>query len=1110
MTDESDTSGERLTDQRWGGRAPHTWGELRDLMAAPLSTGPGTPPPGPARPLRPAPTAPAPPPTGPGDYAELHAHSHFSFLDGASSPEDLVAEALRLGLSALALTDHDGMYGVVRFNEAARAAGLPAVFGAELSLDLPATVAGVPDPGGSHLLLLARGTEGYARLSAAIGTAQLRGGEKGRPVYDLEELAADVRGQVLVLTGCRKGAVRRALEAGGAEAARAELETLVRLFGHDGVEVELTDHGYLDDFDRNDVLAGLARELGLGLVATNAVHYARPSGHRLAQLVAAVRARRSLDEMDGWLPPAPTAHLRSAAEMRARFAAWPDAVTRTAPIAAGLAFDLKLVAPDLPPFPVPAGETENSHLRELALEGLARRYRPDDEAARDQLDYELGIIEELGYPGYFLIVWDIVRFCERKNILVQGRGSAANSVVCYTLGITKADPIGYGLLFERFLSDVRVGPPDIDLDIENGRREEVIQYLFDKHGRTHTAQVANVITYRRRSAIRDAARALGYSPGQADAWTAGQGHRGGPLPEDLPAEVATHAEQLLGAPRHLGIHSGGMVICDRPVIEVVPVEWARMENRTVLQWDKDDCAATGLVKFDLLGLGMLTALHHAVDLVRDHHGGATVDLAALPPDDREIYAMIRAGDSIGLFQVESRAQIQLAPRLKPKVFYDLVVQIALVRPGPIQGGAVHPYIRRANGQEAVTYPHRLMEKALKRTLGVPLFQEQMMQLAVDCANFTASEADQLRQAMGSKRSHARMRELRARLYAGLAENGITGDMADDLYRRLEAFAGYGFPESHSLSFAFIVYASAHLKRYYPAAFTAALIRSQPMGFYSTNSLIGDARRHGVPILGVDVNASAAVTGLEGAGTRAPAAAPPRTWGAGGPAVRLGLDQVRGVGAEVAARIAAGQPYAGMADLARRAGLSEQQLGNLATAGAFAGLGLDRRRALWTAGAAARDTPDRLPGTVLGTHAPTLPGMSEAELAAADLWATGSSPDSHPVQFLREWLRARGAVPVGALGRIPDGQRVLVGGIVTHRQAPETAGGIVFVNLEDETGQANVICTPGLLRRYARIARTAPALLVRGRLQNVEGSLGLAADQLTVLNVPTAPRSRDFR
>ncbi|MFD1076426.1 error-prone DNA polymerase [Longispora fulva] len=1078
-------------------------------MAAPLSADQEHPAPqaaGPEEPRPPKAPAPERPPVG--DYAELHAHSHFSFLDGASSPEDLVAEAVRLGLPALALTDHDGMYGVVRFNEAARAAGLKAVFGAELSLDLPATVAGAPDPGGSHLLLLARGTEGYARLSSAIGTAQLRGGEKGRPVYDLDELAADLRGHVLVLTGCRKGAVRRTLEAGGAEAAREELETLVRLFGKKNVEVELTDHGHLDDFDRNDVLAGLAGELGLGVVATNAVHYARPSGHRLAQLVAAVRARRSLEEMDGWLPPAPTAHLRSAAEMRARFGAWPDAVTRTAGIAAELAFDLKLVAPNLPPFPVPPGETEDSWLRVQALQGMARRYGPDNEEASEQLDYELDMIERLRFPGYFLIVWDIVQFCERNDILVQGRGSAANSVVCFTLGITKADPIRYGLLFERFLSDVRVGPPDIDLDIENGRREEVIQYLFHKHGRTHTAQVANVITYRRRSAIRDAARALGYSPGQADAWTAGPGHRGGPAPDDLPADVATYAAELVGAPRHLGIHSGGMVICDRPVIEVVPVEWARMENRTVLQWDKDDCAATGLVKFDLLGLGMLTALHHAVDLVRDHHG-TTVDLAALPPDDQEIYAMIRAGDSIGLFQVESRAQIQLAPRLKPKCFYDLVVQIALVRPGPIQGGAVHPYIRRANELEEPTVPHPRMAKALARTLGVPLFQEQMMQLAVDCANFTASEADQLRQAMGSKRSHARMRELRERFYAGLADNGITGAMADDLYHRLEAFAGYGFPESHSLSFAFIVYASAYLKRYYPAAFTAALIRSQPMGFYSTNSLIGDARRHGVPILGVDVNASAAVTGLSGTGTAA-ASARPGTWGVGGPAVRLGLDQVRGIGSEVAARIAAGQPYAGLTDLARRAGVTEAQLGNLATAGAFAGLGLDRRRALWTAGAAARDTPDRLPGTVVGTHAPTLPGMSEAELAAADLWATGSSPDSHPVQFLRDWLRGRGAVPVGELGKAPDGSRVLIGGIVTHRQAPETAGGIVFVNLEDETGQANVICTPGLVRRYARIARTAPALLVRGRLQNVDGALGVAADQLTALNLSAAPRSRDFR
>jgi error-prone DNA polymerase len=746
------------------------------------------------------------------------------------------------------------------------------------------------------------------------------------------------------------------------------------------------------------------------------------------------------------------------------------------------------------------------------------------------------MIEQLGFPGYFLIVWDIVEFCRRADIYCQGRGSAANSAVCYAIGITKADAVSLGLLFERFLSPERDGPPDIDLDIEAGRREEVIQYVYERYGRDRAAQVANVITYQARSAVRDMGRALGYAPGQLDAWSK-QVDAWGPIEaaveHDIPEQVMDLARQVQRFPRHLGIHSGGMVICDRPVVEVCPVEWATMRDRSVLQWDKDDCAAVGLVKFDLLGLGMLSALHDTVDLVRAHHG-VEVDLATLP-QEAAVYDMLSAADSVGVFQVESRAQMATLPRLKPREFYDLVVEVALIRPGPIQGGSVHPYIRRRNGDEEVTYLHPLLERSLRKTLGVPLFQEQLMQMAVDVAGFTAAEADQLRQAMGAKRSSERMERLRGRLYAGMAERGITGDVADRIYEKLAAFANFGFPESHSVSFAYLVYASAWLKLHHPAAFLAALLNAQPMGFWSPNTLVADARRHGVVVRGPDVNHSAATATLEpaeggeggGAGEREGRGAGEREGGepgspvgrrssgrqpapAGGWGVRLGLGYVRSLGEEVAERIADGRPYASMADLVRRTGVGEGHVEALATAGAFGSLGLERRSALWAAGAVAQARADRLPGTAVGAEAPRLPGMSPVELSAADLWATGLSGDSHPVQFARERLDELGAVPADGLAAVPPGTRVLVGGVVTHRQRPATAGGTTFLNIEDETGLINVICSRGVWARYRRVGRSAAALLVRGRLERAEGVINLVADQLKPLPLSATTRSRDFR
>ena len=826
-------------------------------------------------------------------YAELHAHSAYSFLDGSSHPEELVEEAARLGLEAIAITDHDGFYGIVRFAEAAKELGVRTVFGAELSLDAREARAGAAEPDGTHLLVLARGQEGYRRLSRQIAAAHLAGGEKGRPRYDYDALTEAAGGHWQILTGCRKGHVRRALAEGGPHAAERALRDLVERFGTDRVSVELTHHGVPEDDERNAALADVAQSVGLPVVATTGAHFAAPEGRQLASVMAAVRARSSLDEVAGHLAPTGGAHLRSGAEMSRLLARHPSAVPAATELGRECAFDLRLIAPKLPPFDVPAGHTEDSWLRELALAGAARRYGTTSahpEAYR-QIERELGIIAELGFPGYFLVVHDIVTFCKTHDILCQGRGSAANSAVCYAIGITNVDPVRNELLFERFLSPERDGPPDIDVDIESDRREEAIQHVYQRYGREYAAQVANVITYRGKSAVRDVARALGFSPGQQDAWSK-QVSRwskvGGEIGTDIPEEVLALAERIEGFPRHLGIHSGGMVICDRPIADVCPVEWARMANRSVLQWDKDDCASAGLVKFDLLGLGMLSALHYMIDLVAEHRG-VQVDLAQLDLTEPAVYEMLQRADSVGVFQVESRAQMATLPRLKPRTFYDLVVEVALIRPGPIQGGSVHPYIRRRNKLEPVTYDHPSLENSLKRTLGVPLFQEQLMQMAIDVAGFSAAEADQLRRAMGSKRSPERMERLKGRLYEGMRRlHGIGDEVADRIYEKLYAFANFGFPESHSQSFAALVFYSSWFKLHYPAAFCAGLLRAQPMGFYSPQSLVADARRHGVMVHGPDINASLAEATLEHRGEQ----------------VRLGLAAVRHIGTDLAEAIVA--------------------------------------------------------------------------------------------------------------------------------------------------------------------------------------------------------------
>jgi error-prone DNA polymerase len=1101
-------------------------------------------------------------------YAELHAHSNYSFLDGASGPDRLVEEAIRLGLTGLALTDHDGFYGTPLFAETAKILKethpLLTVYGAELSLNLTTPQNGIPDPEGSHLLVLAEGVEGHHRLSAAMTHAHLRGDEKGRPVYDLEELAAQGCGHWIVLTGCRKGTVRQALRQGPEAAAKA-LDELTALFGHDRVVVELIDHGLPTDSGDNDLLAALAADHGLPVVATNNVHYAKPSDHRLSDAMAAVRARRSLSEMDGWLPPSGSAALRSGEEMARRFARYPGAVARSVELANQLAFDLQKAKPELPKQATPAGHTPMSYLRELVTAGFATTYAGTEreEEARIRIDNELALIEKKDFAGYFTIVHDIVAFARSRGILCQGRGSAASSAVCYALGITAIDSVFYGLPFQRFLSEHRNEEPDIDVDFDSDRREEVIQWVYDTYGRHNAAQVANVITYRPKMAVRDAAKALGYSPGQQDAWSKSMdGWSNIPEIEEAqsgvtkpPQQVIDLANELLKAPRHLGIHSGGMVLTDRPIGEVCPIERARMDKRTVLQWDKDACAYMGLVKFDLLGLGMLSALDHMITMVRDDLGEEWT-LQTLPKEEPAVYDMLCRADSVGVFQVESRAQIGTLPRLRPRDFYQLAIEIALIRPGPIQGGAVHPYIRRALGREEVTYVHEDLKRPLERTLGVPLFQEQLMEMAVAIGDCDRDDADLLRRAMGSKRGIERIESIEAKLFAGMEKRGIVGDQANAIYKQIQSFANFGFAESHALSFALLVYASSWFKLHYPAAFLAGLLRAQPMGFYSPQSLTGDARRHGVKVLRPDVLRSGVMAQLESlvecaegvyrdptglpeciAGDH-PAGeygAPPQRRTEydeqtpdptlthrrdGNFACRLGLDSVTGIGKDVAARVVEARderPFEDMIDLMRRTRLTQPQVEALATAGAFECFGLDRRQALWQAGFV--EDEGHLIGSTPQVSAPPLPGMDALELTLADLWATKISPDDHPMSHLRRLLTSQGIRAVTNLGDVEDGRRIHVAGLITHRQRPGTAGGVTFLNLEDETGMLNIICSEGLWKRYRSVARTSQGMLIRGTIQREDGATNLVADKLARIEeaLPETARvmkarhvSRDFR
>ncbi|MBI1723615.1 MAG: error-prone DNA polymerase [Gemmatimonadetes bacterium] len=1051
------------------------------------------------------------------EYVELHCHSGFSLLDGASNPETLIARAAAIGMTAIALTDHDDLGGAVRWAEAGREYGVEALIGLE------ATVAK------SHLTLLAMDEAGYRNLSRLVTLA--RAGDRGAPAVSWDDVERHAAG-LFCLTGCPFGEVPQRLAKDDDDGARALLGRLAEVF-LGNVAVECWDHALASERAVVPKLIALAGSLDLPWLVTNDVHYATPKGRLVHDALTCLRHQATLDEAGTLLRPNGEWYLKRPEKTAHHWRHYPDALAATREIAGRCAFRMGQLTPALPAFPLPPGVTADDYLASLVAAGARERYGSRLTARhRQQIRHELDVIERLGLPGYFLIVWDIVREANRLGVLAQGRGSAANSAVCYCLGITAIDPVGMELLFERFLSEERREAPDIDIDFAHRDREQVIQYVYRRYGRDHAAMVCEAITYRGRAAVRDAARVLGFSVQQAEkladeadrdgARETGERLLGGGAaaadldPKDhrvhMLAEVVRGLHQL---PRHRSIHVGGFVLSKEPLAAVVPIEPAAMPERTVIQWDKDDLDPVRLIKIDLLGLGMLTLIQDAIRLIRVHCGGV-IDLARLPMDDPAVYDMLCRADTVGVFQVESRAQMNTLPRLAPRRFYDLVVEVALIRPGPIQGEMVHPYLRRRAGEEPVTYPHPSLEPILERTLGVPLFQEQGMQVAIAAAGFTPGEADELRRAMGHKRSHERMAKICRKLIDGMAKNGIEPDVARRIFNQIAAFADYGFPESHAASFALLVYASAYLKHYYPVEFTCALLNAQPMGFYAPGTIVEDARRHGVEVRGVDVMRSAWDCTVEsdderassGRALRDPAVGrharrpPDRAGLVPRRALRIGLRYIRGLGEKARERLEPlldGRRPDSLDGWVRASGLNVAQLRALAEAGAFGSLWSNRRSALWELLKHARGAAGPLAPVAQDRRPAPLPQLAPVELTEADYRVTGLSPAGHPMRHLREVMRARGVTTAADLARQRDGDWVTVAGIVICRQRPGTAKGFCFVTLEDETGLANVVITPRLFEANRRLVIRSPLLLVRGILQEEQGVLNVRGKKFAALS-----------
>jgi len=1033
-------------------------------------------------------------------YVPLWVKSNHSFLEGASFPEELVERAHALGLPAVAITDRDGVYGLVRAQMRAKELGIRIVTGAQLAVEIGDDV--------QHVVALAKTRRGYADLCRVLSIGHARC-EKGVSLVHVEDFAP-LRDLFFLATTTEA------------------LRVLHASHGPSSVFALCARHLNDHEKPKEKALRSVARELGVQTVGANEVLYHDKLRRPLQDVLACIRGGKALSEAGRTICANAEHDLKPASEFERLFADDPACLRRTLEIAEQCAFSLDDLHYRYPEERLPSGHTEQGWLRELTFRGARARYQgkvPADVCT--QIERELQIIRKLDYGGYFLTMYEIVQYCRQQNILCQGRGSAANSAVCFCLGITAIDPVRMDLLFERFLSVERAEPPDIDLDIEHDRREEVIQHVYEKYGRRHAAMVANIIRYRIRSAVRDVGKVLGLSRTDLETATRLLRHRddtfnpellrAAGLEKDAPAthQLWSLATQVLDFPRHLSIHPGGFLLGHRPVDEIVPIEPATMEARTVIQWDKYDVDNLALFKVDLLGLGALTCIHHAFDLLREHKG-QSLEIATVPAEDKSTYEMVSKGDTVGVFQIESRAQMAMLPRLRPRTFYDLVIEVAIVRPGPIQGDMVHPYLRRRKGEEEVVYPHPKLERILNKTLGVPIFQEQVMKLAVEAAGYTPGEADQLRRDMAAWRKSGRIEKHRTRMVPRMLEQGIPEEFAERVFSQIRGFGEYGFPESHAASFALLAYVTAWLRCHHHEAFTCAILNAQPMGFYTPATLVEDAKRHGVEVRPIDINKSQwnctltpikPMPHVDHGGQSAVDDARHRLYG-----VRMGLRYVKGLGVLERERIAATEPpYPNLATFVRQTRLNKRALHALAEAGAFECFGLNRRDAIWQVRSLSRFTQDSLP------LEPASSQISFASLASEDevIWDYRSSHHStrgHPMRGLRHALRSRGIPEATRIHGCAHGDELEYVGMVICRQRPGTASGVTFFTLEDETGFVNVVIWKQVFDRHAALAKTAALLGVTGEIQKADGVIHLIAKSLWAPDVSLAEqthRSRDF-
>ena len=1066
-------------------------------------------------------------------YIELHASSAFSFLEGASQPESFVERAIELEMPAMALADRNGVYGSARFHTSAKLNKLKAHIGAEISVSsfgrrltspvwLPHRCPEEPH----RIVLLCESQVGYRNLCQLITRFKMRESTKtqGAATFDdLEEFSPGL----ICLTGSDEGPLAAALNTSGEDGVRQSLDRLVSIYGRHNVYVELQRHHEREEETRIQSLLQHASRMSLPVIATNGARYARQNDRELLDVFTAIRNHTTVHDAGRLLCRNSWRHLRSPREMTDLFRDIPEAIANTRIVSQRLDFTLNNLGYEFPRYPVPDGETMDSFLAKRVDEGIRKRYshmlkRHLIERAQKQARHELDLITRLGFAGYFLIVWDIIRYCQQKQFLVQGRGSAANSVVCYALEITAVDPIGMELLFERFLSESRGEWPDIDLDLPSGDdRESVIQHIYEKYGSLGAAMTANVITYRGRSAAREVGKALGFDEQQLARLAGLVGHwewrgandtmdkhfdqAGFDVRHPTVAKYLDLCTRMYDLPRHLGQHSGGMVICAGMLNHIVPIERASMPGRAVVQWDKEDCADLGLIKVDLLGLGMMAAIKDSLDLVPRHYN-TQVDLAALPQDDQPVYDTLCKADTVGMFQVESRAQMASLPHNAPRCFYDVVVQVAIIRPGPIVGKMMHPYMRRRQGKEQVSYPHPLLEPVLKRTLGVPLFQEQLLRMAMVVASFTGSEAEELRRAVGMRRSMQRMRDLEGRLRAGMTRNGIGPVEQDNIVQGISSFAMYGFPESHAASFALIAYASAYLKVHYLAAFTCGLLNNQPMGFYTPAVLIKDAQRHGLRVHPICIQRSAGQCSIEHEPDSSLS-------------IRIGLNYAKGLRQTSAATLIrardADGTFRSADDLVRRVPeLNRKELVLLAQIGALNSIDevKHRRDALWQVEQSGRPVGPLLRNTSAKSDSQYMPlrRMTTDERLVADFAGVGLTCGPHPMSYCRSALQERGFLTADGLTRSENNSFVRIAGCVIARQRPGTAKGFVFLSLEDETGIANIIITPDLFERERIVVTRNRFLNIEGRLQIQNGVIHVKAFHIQPIEISSAGvHSHDF-